>query len=326
MLWEKYVIIELKIETLNVGQQETETEAEEKLGGITVESGYCGKSCDECISKTGLDCPGCKQGPGGPGPARCEIAQCCLEKGHEDCSTCTHMPFCGKVRGSGQMPESRMRKQKLERERMERTAQKADLLGKWLWILFWIMVPSSVSGLMTNDNVIGWFPGLYLPGTILNALCLAAYCYVLWKISPESDRYRTASICCAISAGVGLLIALAFGKEVPDWTLVITIPASVVALVGEYNEYMGHAEVLYDVEPELSERWEKLWKWFIGMFLGMFVSVFLILIIPVLGLLAFIVAGIGTVIVSVLKLVYLYQSARLFRAYAGKKNTVSFDE
>ena len=216
------------------------------------------------------------------------------------------------------MPESRMKKQRLERERMERTQQKADLLGKWLWILFWIVVPSSVSGLMTNDNVVGLFPGLYLPGTVLNAFCLAAYCFVLWKISPESGRYRTASICCAISAGIGLLIALVFGSEVPGWTLVITVPAGVVALVGEYSEYMGHAEVLYDVEPEFSERWEKLWRWVIGMFLGMLASALLILIIPVLGLLAFIVSGIGTVVVSVLKLVYLYQSAKVFRSYAGK--------
>ena len=275
----------------------------------------CGKNCGECTYKTELNCPGCQDGPGRPGPDQCEVARCCRDKGHTFCDTCTYMASCGRLRECERMPEKRMRKQEWERERAGKMARKASVLGKWLWILFWIVVPMLVSNVMTNDYVTAWFPGLYMPGTVLNVLCLAAYSFVLWKASSENDRYRTASICCAISAGVSLLLAVVFREDLPGWTLVFTLPLCVAVLVGEYNEYMGHSEVLRDVAPELSEKWEKLWMWFIGMYLGMFGCVLLVLIFTVLGLIVFIVAAIGIAVVSILKLVYLYRTANVFREY-----------
>jgi hypothetical protein len=94
-----------------------------------------------------------------------------------------------------------------------------------------------------------------------------------------------------------------------------TIPAAIIALVGEYNEYMGHSAVLTGVDNELSEKWEVLWKWYIGLFLGMFGCILLMLIIPILGAIALIGAAIGLVVVGILKLVYLYRTAKLFREY-----------
>ena len=41
------------------------------------------------------------------------------------------------------------------------------------------------------------------------------------------------------------------------------------------------------------------------------------LIIPILGLIVALVTAIGTVVVSILKLVYLYRTAKTFREYSG---------
>lgn len=93
------------------------------------------------------------------------------------------------------------------------------------------------------------------------------------------------------------------------------IPAMIVSLVGEYNEYSAHAEVVGDVAPVLSDKWTGLWKWYIGMTLGLLGSILLMLIIPILGLLVALVTAIGTIVVSILKLVYLYRTAKVFREY-----------
>ena len=55
-------------------------------------------------------------------------------------------------------------------------------------------------------------------------------------------------------------------RTVRGWTMFLGFPAAVAALIGEYNEYRGHAAVLMGVDIILSEKWRSLWRWYIGMF------------------------------------------------------------
>ena len=96
--------------------------------------------------------------------------------------------------------------------------------------------------------------------------------------------------------------------------MLIAIPVLAVALYGEYSEYMAHAAVLADVDPELSDKWTNLWNWHVGLNIGVLGSPFLVLI-PVLGALILFGMAIGLIVVSVLKLLYLYQTAKAFREY-----------
>lgn len=283
-----------------------------------MEGTYCGKLCEECQHKEMLQCPGCKEGSGKAWNCECELAKCCRDKGHQNCTTCSYSTSCGKLRGRNSEPEQRLRKREDEIEKKKMIEGKAVFLGKWLWILFWLIIPSTVAGIMTNENLVAVLPGLNLPGQILQVATLLLYGGVLIKIACEDERYKTAGVCCLISAGVSVLVTiLSYGKETPGWTLLFTIPAMIVSLVGEYNEYSAHAEVAGDVSPELFDKWTNLWKWFIGMTLGLLGSIVLMLIIPILGLIVALVTAIGTVVVSILKLVYLYRTAKTFREYSG---------
>lgn len=277
---------------------------------------YCGKVCSECIHKESLNCPGCKVGPGRQFSGDCEIAQCCREKGHEECSTCGFKNGCAALRRRENQPEYRKRKIEESQQQMERTAKRAALLGKWLWMLFWLIVPATIAGLMGNDTVRNLSPGTYIAGEILNIACSAAYGAILLKLSCEDDRYRTAGICALISAAAGVLVLVISGTaEVPTWSLVFTAPGVIVALFGEYNEYNAHSNMLAGLDNGLSNKWVMLWKWYIGCTITMFGSILVILIVPILGFIVFISATIGTIIVSIMKLVYLYRTAKTFREY-----------
>ncbi len=199
--------------------------------------------------------------------------------------------------------------------------ESAALLGKWLWILFWLFIPGIIAGLMTNDNIVKYFPSLSLPGEILNALYLAAYGVILLKLLSQDDRYKIAGACKLLGfIWCVIAVIVTFGKQ-PDIVLWFSVIVAVIELVGEYYEYMAHAAVLRGFDNELSEKWIMLWKWYIGLFLAMIGSILFILVIPVIGLIATIVALIGAVAVSVLKLVYLYRTAYLFREYPVEKQT-----
>ena len=277
---------------------------------------YCGKSCAECSKKEELNCAGCKTGPGRQFGGDCELAKCVRDKGHETCETCGFKGNCGTLRSCYNMPDYRRRKIEAEEMRKAAIAKRAPVLGKWLWIIFWLIIPSTIGSLMANESTAKILPGLFMPGQIINAICSLTYGAILLKLGSEEDRYRTAGICALIAGGVSAVVAMITGTgEEATWTLLFTLAAAVVAMVGEYNEYMGHSAVLSGVDNELSEKWEVLWKWYIGLLLGMLGCIIVMLIIPVLGAIAILGCAIGTIVVSILKFVYLYRTAKIFREY-----------
>ena len=277
---------------------------------------YCGKSCEECTKKEQLTCSGCKTGPGRQFGGDCELAKCVRDKGHETCETCVFKGNCGTLRSRESMPDYRIKKIEAEVMRKAAIAKRAPVLGKWLWIIFWLVIPSSIGSIMAHETTAKILPGLLMPGQIINAICSLTYGAILLKLGSEEDRYRTAGICALIAGGVSTVVAfITVAAQEATWTLLFTLPAAVVAMVGEYNEYMAHSAVLSGVDNELSEKWEVLWKWYIGLFLGMFGCIIVMLIIPVLGALAILGCAIGTVVVGILKLVYLYRTAKIFREY-----------
>lgn len=277
---------------------------------------YCGKSCSECAQKEMLNCPGCKAGPGRQFDGDCELAECARTKGHETCDTCGFHGNCGTVRGRFRQPEYRKTKQESELWQKQATAKRARILGKWLWILFWLIVPSTVADLMTSEVFMGAVPGVNMAGQILKAVCSLAYGILLLKVASEEDRYRTAGICTLAGAGIsGLVAGFSGGAATQPWTLILTVPAAVIGLVGQYHEFMAHGTVLREIDNDLSGKWEVLWKWYIGLYLGMFGCIVVSVLMPLLGAIALLATGIGVLVVGILKLVYLYRTAKTCRAY-----------
>lgn len=281
---------------------------------------YCGKTCAECAQKETLNCSGCKTGPGRQYGGDCELAKCCTDKGHQECATCSFKGNCGTLRGKDRMPDYRLKSIKAEKNREATLAKRAPVLGKWLWILFWLIIPSSIATIMTNENIAATVPVLFVPGQVLSAICAFTYGVILIKLGSEEERYRTAGICTLVGGAVSLLIAcICGGSEIPTWTLLISLPAAIVSFVGEYHEFTAHAIMLECFDSELSGKWSVLWKWYIGMYAATVGSLLIAVIIPILGLLVTLAAAIGLLVVAVLRLVYLYRTAKLFREYPVKE-------
>ena len=277
---------------------------------------YCGKNCLECGQKEVLKCPGCKSGPGMRFEGDCDLAKCCADKGHEDCSSCSFSVGCRTLRGREYIPEYRQRRMEAEKIRQEAIAKRAPVLGKWLWVLFWLIIPGSVASLLTNENITGAVSALYISGLVLRVICSAVSGIILLRLTSEEDRYRTAGIC-ALIVGVASVLAACISDVVKEqaWSLVISFPAAIVGMVGEYNEFTAHSIVLTGLDNALSDQWMSLWKWYVGSYCALLGSVLMIVISPVLGLLVVTAAAIGLIITSILKLVYLYRTARIFRNF-----------
>ena len=77
------------------------------------------------------------------------------------------------------MPDYRIRRIKEDEKNKTDKARKAPFLGKWLWIIFWLIIPSTIGSLMTQETVVKLLPGLEMPGQLIKAVCTLTYGAIL---------------------------------------------------------------------------------------------------------------------------------------------------
>lgn len=186
-------------------------------------------------------------------------------------------------------------------------------MGRWLWILFWMIIPSSIASVISDESVVGNLPFLDLPGRVFSILCVLAYGLILLKLSQGEARenhYRLSGVLRLVCAAEQAVLLAVPGA---DGLAVLSAVTAAVSLVGEYQEYRGHADVAWDVDRGMSGKWRRLWFWYVTVFVAAAVSVLLMITVPLAGLVLLLAGSVGMVVVSVLKLVYLYRMARMFR-------------
>ncbi len=281
---------------------------------------YCGKTCTECKQKEILSCAGCKQGPGRITGGDCRIAKCCREKGHQECGSCGFCETCPKLRGREHMPEYRLKAIEAEKTIAAEIARRAPVLGKWLSILFWLIIPNVVAALLTNETVAGWFPFLYIPGRALEAICSFAYGFILLRLTSQEDRYRTAGICMLVGGLVSVLMCFPTFFGDIWWRLILSLVMIVVNPIGIHYEFTAHSVVLNTLDNKLADKWTTLAKWYIISYCVVIGGALLPALIPFVGVLVVLAADIALVVMSVLKLVYLYTTAKRFRDYKIKED------
>ena len=186
--------------------------------------------------------------------------------------------------------------------------------------LLWLVVPGTIAGLMSDEALSAHWPDLASLGEILGILCSVVYGLLLLSLAKVNGGYRAAGACTLFVVAAGVIVQVLGGSGDPhnverSIALILTFLSGVAALVGEYTECTSHAEVLEPVDLELSGKWRRLWKWYIGTYLGSVGSIVVVMIFGPLGLLVMLASIIGMMVVAILKLVYLWRTARTFREY-----------
>lgn len=266
---------------------------------------YCGKSCTDCSYKEKLACPGCKAGPGKIISGDCALAACCREKECQSCSSCSNKTNCGKLSGCESVPESRWVNKTKDGE-----TTKAKWIGKIIGIMFGLALVKIVSSVLSQDFMLFKSLMLYLGGLILGLVVDIAYGVSLLRLSSINERFRTAGILFFVSPVISIVAAI-IARDVS--TTCITFAVLIVALIGEYNEYMGYADILYNIDYSVSKEWANLIQRYIGFAIVLIVStglsIFSALLMPLIAL----VSSIGILVVKITKLVYLRNTAEIFK-------------
>lgn len=272
---------------------------------------YCGKLCENCPQRAQLNCPGCRMGPGKAYGGECSISKCCITRGHQDCEFCTTASTCFNLKSSLNAAEKRLKKRETDAAERQRRLGKSKLLGTMLMILFWLVIVSNivnfVLGLMENQ------PGMALLGQIVSAVFSIMSALILVKLSSASASFRIAGICGIITAVLNFVGAV-LGDE--GLGTLFVLGALIPAYISMYQEYIGYAEVTEEMDAEMNQKWVRLWYWALAGLLVMATGLILSLFGSLLGALAVLASSVMTIVVAVIKIVYLYKTAKLFREYA----------
>ena len=271
---------------------------------------YCGKSCQSCVHKEKLNCPGCKTGPGARITGDCKLAKCCVSKGHETCGSCSIKPRCGMYSGREQAPIHRAREKEAELQRQEEIRIRTNGLSKVFFLLFWLVVPSTVGSILTLDFLANPYPVLGTIGICISFLSSLVYGIVLLSQYRRQREYLMAG---ALAAVASILHFVSKYNAPPDgefnYTTAVSLVAGVIQLVAVYKEFTAHSEVLAGVD-DVADKWPTLWRWTIGIYCAVLGSIFVAIIAPLLGVLVVLAGAIGMIVVEIVKLVYLYRSAQ----------------
>lgn len=286
---------------------------------------YCGRNCETCAQKEALGCPGgC--GLAAPRVGECPVADCCREKGHASCATCTSQDHCFKLRERDEMPQRRYEKRCADAARHDHLVKIAPVFAKWLWVLFWCMIVNQIFTILTNEELMILWPWMKRPGEIVNLICRVLILVVLFKLSPCERQYRTAAWCHLATVPLSLLTIL-LGRIAGEWTeLVVVLMVVGIGILSVYancKQYYAHAAVLAGLDDVLSEQWIKQWTWTKYALLAFGVGLVLGLIGGLIGILIMLAGAIILLVVVVRDCIFTYRMAQAFRALHEKEATLT---
>lgn len=191
---------------------------------------------------------------------------------------------------------------------MRRRYEAASVLGRWLTWVFWLCIGSNTA------DLIFIFMGLQMDITLTKSICSLAFqalnILALFKLGEASDRFRLSAIMTIV---VWALTLVGTMIEHQFLALIVSLGSTSIAIVSEYQQFIGFVEVTEEADSELSNKWSNLWTaYFICLCTTLVGALLTAMGIAIAWLIAFAAAS-GLIVAAVFKIVYLYRTGVLFR-------------
>lgn len=195
-------------------------------------------------------------------------------------------------------------------------AAKYSFTEKWIRLLFLTIIPSTIFGILSHETISGIIPILGTIGNIGKVGCSLLYGLILIKLSSEYDYYKAAGITYILS----ILISFVEVNNYIGSSLFVSSVAIILSISSTYFEFTGHTDILSKEDYLMSANWNKLKKWTIILYAIALISVIFIFFFPILTLLSTFVSMIGILVVEIVKFIYLYKTANIFKKLAEEEN------
>ena len=273
---------------------------------------YCGKSCENCEYREELKCNGCKNGPGRELYGDCDVAGCCRNKMFESCMECQNWMGCETYNGASRKAYFRTVKTDINQSQDREKLERSRFMGKYVRIIFILSILQIITNVLSNQRVALISYNLYQVALIASVVVGLIYGVILLFMSKESKQFMIAGIICIAAPIISILSIFTYNLTLVGF---ISVAMIIAAFVAQYLEMRGYSDTLSGINNALSVKWMEIWKglitWLIVMVVGAFVSA----IIPIVGVIAVLVAAIGIIVVSIKRLICILDTANAFETY-----------
>lgn len=123
-----------------------------------------------------------------------------------------------------------------------------ELFLKWMKNLYNVQIVVLVCSILAAIPLIGTVMGWV--SLILSAVVV----YILYQMAPVNDRYRKATIFTGIGVGINIIAKFASVG-------ILSFVGSICTLIGFYQEYSAHSDMLDGIDAKLAKKWHSLFNW-----------------------------------------------------------------
>ena len=191
-----------------------------------------------------------------------------------------------------------------------------------------------ISLLLDNGIAAKYIPGNELIDKIIAGIFLLTRSIIIYRLFTMQKKYQAAGI-------LGILAVIMFAVEsivfidgkYDAWSLIVTIPTFIIYAISEIMEMKAHSLVLEEAHDKMSRRWNILKNLYIGSLISfVFGALIIILLNLITGSLSFnfdnttnvmvmlvigvILISVGIIlilIVSIMKIVFIFLTAKFLR-------------
>lgn len=184
-----------------------------------------------------------------------------------------------------------------------------ELFMKWIQNLFYVQCAMLVGYLIEYlPFADGWFRWVNLVLSLAGA-------YVLYQLIPVNARYRKAVIF------TGIAIVIRFVGNLVEVSA-LSLGMSICVLIGLYQEFSAHSEMLDGIDHRLSRKWHTLFNWnifssIIAGFLGGALLIIGVLLEVDTNVLVVVEIAMIIAVEVIIRVVYLIYLKRMLAAYAN---------
>lgn len=209
-----------------------------------------------------------------------------------------------------------------KRDLARRKVKKAEMMGKWVMVLFWLQIVAIVGNVL-SDDLFEAIPPIYFLGSLISFGIMIANSIILIRLKEVEDWFGKAGICYLVSGCSGIVIVLLTLGGADVLGTLLSFAMAIVELRGNYDECTGYEVALQDVDKNLSEQWSTQWMMELICILSMlgvslltllgaaFLSMGVLIVCAILLL----AVAIAFLVVGIRRLVYLHRTAVCFQNY-----------
>lgn len=271
---------------------------------------YCGNDCASCETKANKQCPGCRLGPGKKYGTECEIAKCAITNTISDCDGCASAGTCDKRKNRTSASANITLTQERQQQSLQQQVEVSGILSKELTALFWLLIGSMIANLVCSICDLAFQIEFFSAACTIVTCLLQAVIFL--KLGKANVNFCVVGILGFVSMAFDVLNLFV---DLPALTLVVSLCQLGVVVAMEYLQFLGYIVVTEEFESDLSQKWNNLCVAHFVFLIIFGIAFALFLLGLTIAILLALLAGIGYLVTSVLKLIRLYQTAKFFQAH-----------